>query len=108
MSDQFFLAMAKEGEKFDKRAKLLEFLQPYPDLEEYIDELFTCLHQSSFHGNNNTIPSKAERREILKATHASKKIKFLNGPTIIEVDRITKMRDQSLINNNKTKPNLKA
>ncbi len=43
MSDQCLLALAKEGEKFDERAKLQEFLQPWPDLEEDVDELFICL-----------------------------------------------------------------
>lgn len=38
-------------------------------------------------------PSKAERREVLKAARASKKIKFIDNPIIAEVARITTMRD---------------
>lgn len=108
MSDQCLLALAKEGEKLDERAKLQEFLRPWPDLEKYVDELFTCLCQSSSHGDSNTIPSKAQRREILKAARASKKIKFMDDPAIAEAAHITTMRDQWLISNNKTNPDLKA
>ncbi len=108
MSDQCLFALAKEGEKLDERAKLQEFLQLWPDLEEYVDELFICLRQSSSHGDSNTIPSKAQRREILKAACASKKIKFMDDLAIIEAARITTMRDQWLISNNKTNLDLKA
>lgn len=73
-----------------------------------MDELFTCLHQSSSHEDSNNISSKAQSREILMTTCASKKIKFKDDPTIIEAACITTMRDQWLISNNKTNPDLKT
>lgn len=108
MSDQCLFSLTKEGEQLDKRAQLQDFLWPWPDLDEYVDEIFTCICQSSSHGDSNTTPSKAQRREILKAARASKKIKFMDNPAIAKASRITKMRDQWLISNNKTNPDLKA
>lgn len=63
---------------------------------------------SKLYANSNTLPSKAERREILKAARTSKKIKFMDDPAIAKADYITKMRDQWFISNNKTNPDLKA
>lgn len=108
MSDQCLFALTKKGEKLVNWAKLQEFLQPWPDLNEYVDELFTCLCQSNSYSESNIILSKAQWREILKAACASKKIKFMDDPTIAEATRITTMRDHWLISNNKINPNLKA
>lgn len=108
MSDQYLLALAKESEKLVDRAKLQEFLRAWSNLDEYLDELFICLRQSSSYGESDIIPSKAQRREILKAACVSKKIKFMDNPAIAEAACITTMRDQWLISNNKTNPDLKA
>ena len=108
ISDQCLFALAKEGEKLVDRAKLQEFLWPWPDLNEYVDELFTYLRQSSSYGESDIILSKAQRQKILKAARVSKKIKFIDDPAIVEAARITTMRDQWLISNNKTNPDLQT
>lgn len=108
MSDQCLSSLSKEGEQLDDEAKLQDFLQPWPDLIEYIDEIFACICRSSSHGDSSMTPSKAQRREVLKAARASKKIKFMDNPTIAEAARIITMRDQWLISNNKTNSDLKV
>lgn len=108
MSDQCLARLAKEGESLDEKDKLDDFLQPWPDLNEFANEIFACIKRSSSHGDKEVIPTKVQRKEILKAARASKKAKFMDDPTIAGAARITAMRDEWLINNHKSNPGLKA
>ena len=93
MSDQDLLALAKGGTKLDEQAKLQEFFQLWFDIEEYVDELFTCLRKSNFYSDHNTISSKAQRQEILETASTLRKSKFIDDPAIPEATCITIMRD---------------
>lgn len=115
---QYLSSLSKDGEQLNDEAKLqvffqpwpdlIEYIQSWPDLIEYIDKIFACICWSSSHGDSSMTPSKAQRREVLKAACASKKIKFMNNPIIAEAARIITMRDQWLISNDKTNPDLKV
>ena len=106
MSDTCLSGLAKAGESFNDKRQLVEFLQPWPDLEEFIDDIYACFQRSTSHGIN--IPTKNEKREVLKAARASKKAKFMDDPAIASAAKITAMRDQWLLKNNKMNPDLKA
>lgn len=43
MSNLCLAQLAKEDERFDEKAKLDNFLWPWPDLEEFADEIFACI-----------------------------------------------------------------
>ena len=106
MLDACLSCLAKAGESFNDKRQLVEFLQPWPDLEEFIDDIYACFQRSTSHGIN--IPTKNEKREVLKAARASKKAKFMDDPAIASAAKITAMRDQWLLKNNKINPDLKA
>lgn len=91
MSEQCLLDLAKQGEEFDEKDKLADFLHPWPDLNEFVDEIFDCLQGSSLQGRD--LPTKAQRKSILKTAQASKKAKFMNDPRVAEVARIIELRD---------------
>lgn len=78
------------------------------DLIEYINKIFDCICQSSFHSNSNITSSKAQKNEVLKATCVSKKIKFIDNPTISKATHTIIIGDQWLISNNKTNSDLKV
>lgn len=80
MSEQCFLDLAKQREEFNEKDKLADFLRPWPDLDEFVDEIFDCLQGSSPQGQDP--PTKAQRKSILKAGRASKKAKFMDDPTV--------------------------
>lgn len=81
MSEQCFLDFAKQdSEKLDTKNKLSDFLCLWSDLHEFVDEIFNYLQQSSPHSQE--LPIKAQRKSILKAVQASKKIKFIDNPVI--------------------------
>lgn len=80
----------------------------WPDLAEFSDEIFECFCQSSSFGDSQNLPTKAQKKEILKATYESKKIKYMDDSIIVEASQITTLRDQWLIQNNKINPDLKA
>lgn len=94
MSNLCLTQLAKEGEKLDKKAKLDDFLQLWPDLAKFRGEIFACIQQSSSYGDKELILTKVQKKEILKAVWASKKVKFMDNLTIIEATQNTFMRDQ--------------
>lgn len=51
---------------------------------------------------------KNKKKEILKVACLSKKAKFIDDPTVAEAATILVLRDQWLIENNKTNLELKA
>lgn len=80
-------------------SKVKEFLQPWYGLDNYAEDLFLLLSQS---------PTKAARKEALKAARALKKAKGLDDPVVAMEARITALQDQWLIKQNKVTPALKA
>lgn len=54
------------------------------------------------------IPTKMQKKEILKATCASKKAKFINDFTVAEATQIILMRNQWLMSNSKSNFGLKT
>ena len=55
VSDQCFARLAKEGESLDEKAKLDDFLRPWPNLDKFADEIFACIKQSSSHRDKEVI-----------------------------------------------------
>lgn len=109
MSDLCLVDLAKRGEEFDDKAKLSAFLSQWLDLDaKCVDEIFACLCRSSSHGNPESLPTRAKRKAVLKAARISKKLKGMDDPVLAEASRITALRDQWMINNNKMNPALKA
>lgn len=92
MSEQCFLDLAKQGEEFNNKNKLSDFLCSQPDLDGFVDKIFDCLKQSSPYCQEP--PTKAQKKEILKAAQVSKKAKFMDDPTIAKTAWITVLRDQ--------------
>lgn len=43
MSNKCFTCLAKKGKSLDKKAELDDFLWPWPDLNKFVDEVFTCI-----------------------------------------------------------------
>lgn len=43
MSDLCLIQLAKKSEKFYKKAKLDNFLWPWPDLKKFTDKIFLCI-----------------------------------------------------------------
>ncbi len=72
-----------------------------------MDEIFAYLYQLSLHGNLERLYIRA-KKEILKATCISKKLKCINDLIFAKTSQITVLRDQWIINNNKKNPNLKV
>lgn len=58
ISNQCLTRLAKEDESLDEKAKLDDFLRPWPDLEEFAYEIFACIKRSSSHGDKEGIPTK--------------------------------------------------
>lgn len=58
MSKQCLLDLAKQGEEFDNKNKLSDFLRPWPDHDEFVDEILDCL--------NNQVPMVKSLLQKLK------------------------------------------
>lgn len=108
MSYLCLLELVKRGEEFDEKSKLVTFLLQWPNLNEFLDEIFACLCRSSFHGNSESLFTKVKRKEILKTACVSKKLTNMDDSKHVKASRITALKDQWMINNNKMNLNLKA
>ena len=95
MLEQCLVNLAKRGEEFDEKGRLSDFLCQWPDLAEFVDEIFAFLQQSSSHGKDS--PIKARRKAILKAARASKKAKFIDDPIVAEAAQITALKISGLL-----------
>ena len=73
MSDFCPCKIAKQGEESDKKAKLSIFFLQWPNLDEFVDDIFVYLYKSSSYGNPEVLPNKARRKKILKSICTSKK-----------------------------------
>ncbi|MCJ1464595.1 hypothetical protein MMC07_003208 [Pseudocyphellaria aurata] len=79
MEDGCLAALAKHGEELSDTAMLLQFLEPWGDLEEYCDEILTCLRKNSSRVYSQAndrpegMPSDAERKATLQAARLSRK-----------------------------------
>lgn len=93
MSNQCLTCLANENENLDKKAKLDDFLWPWPDLDKFADKIFACIQRSSFYRHKEVISTKVQRREILKAARTSKKAKFIDDLTIAEATQIIAIRN---------------
>ena len=110
MSDECLVGLAKAADSLIDSidgSKIKEFLKPWYGLDKYAEELFICLCQSSITGEGLG-PTRAARKDVLKLARASKKAKGLDDPVVAKKARITALRDQWLIKQNKSTPALKA
>lgn len=89
--DTCFLGLAKAEKFFNNKKQLVEFLQPWPNLEEFIDNIYICFQRLTCYRINILIKSK--RHEILKAVEVSKKAKIINNLAIISAGKITAIRN---------------
>lgn len=94
MPNSCLLVLAKHGSELAlaiSSEKLREFLQPWKDVDEYLEELFTLIKRSSsqISSSTNSGPLRAERKETLKAGRTSKKLKYMDDPVVAEAARMT-------------------
>lgn len=94
ISNCCLLELEKQEKKIDEKAKLLRFLLQWPDLDEFLDEIFAWLCRSSSHGNFEGLSIKAKRKKILKAASVSKKLKDINNLIYAKTSNIIVLRDQ--------------
>lgn len=93
MLDSCLLALAKHGLELAlviSSEKLREFLQPWEDVDDYLEELFILIKRSSpqISSFTNYRLSRTERKETLKVTQTSKKLKYIDDPVIAEAARM--------------------
>lgn len=101
MSDCYLMALAKHVEGFADEVEVQAFLEPWYGVGMFGKEILDCIHTS----NQQT---KGQRKEALKAARASKKIKYMDDPIIAEAARVNSLRDNWLIQQGKSTPQLKA
>lgn len=94
MLDSCLLALAKHGSELAlaiSSEKLREFLQPWENMDEYLEELFILIKRSSpqISSFTNSRLSHAERKETLKVVQTSKKLKYIDDPVIAEAAGMT-------------------
>lgn len=58
ISKQCFLDFAKQGKEFDKKNMLEDFLCPWPDFHEFVNEIFNYLQRSNPQSQNPLIRLK--------------------------------------------------
>ncbi len=97
MSNQYLSQLAKQEENPDEKVKLTKFQATWLDFDKLSDEIFAYLCLSSFYFYSGTLFNKAKKRKIVKVTPESKKLKFIDDPTIADVSQITVFRDQRFI-----------
>lgn len=107
--DSCLLALAKHGSELAlaiSSEKLREFLQPWEGVDEYLEELFTLIKRSSpqISSSTNFGPSRAERKETLKAARTSKKLKYMDDLVVAEAAKMTALRDSWLVSQGKSSP----
>ena len=112
MPDACLIALAKSGEILDL-GQLIEFLKPWYGVTKYADDILLCLQKNSAPASGldllpSEIPSKAQRKAMLKVLWNSKKLKYMDNPLVAEEARITALRDQWLIARGKATPATKA
>lgn len=82
MSDNCLAALAKSGGKLADFDSLIKFLEPWYSVDKHCTEILAYL-------DNTTSSTSIDQKTALKAARASKKIKFMDDPTIAEAAKIT-------------------
>lgn len=106
LSDTCLSALAKSGGNLLADIFLLkEFLKPWHGADRRLDEIFACLQQFSPSKESSvSLPSRAERKMVLEAARLSKKLKYMDDPTVAEAAELTALRDNWLIKIGKPSP----
>lgn len=107
ISDTCLAALAKSYDSLVNSDTLLAFLKPWYRVEKHHVEILACL-QSTSSSNDNTLTTRHDRKEALRAARASKKVKYIDDPIIAEKARIIALRDQWLVQRGKSNTATKA
>ena len=91
MSETCLVALAKQGKSLQDHTSFVDFLKPWYGMEEYVDEILKCIQENSSY-LTDALP-KSERKATLKAAKTSKKLKYMDDPTIEEEAGMTALRD---------------
>ena len=90
VSDTCLQALAKSKDLLTDEEKIQSFLQLWYGVEKHSAAVLACFQQAN-------LQTKTEKRSILQSACASKKMKFMDNPTVAEAARITQLRDNWLI-----------
>ncbi|MCJ1348467.1 hypothetical protein MMC31_006699 [Peltigera leucophlebia] len=123
MSDSCLMALAKDGGQLQDLTSLQQFLQPWSRrIATYSEEILLCFQKNSAPQTLDSKasvaslpsdlsiirPTKTERKAILKATRASKKLKYMDDPLVAEEAHAIALRDTWLIEKGNPPPETKA
>ena len=112
MLDSCLVALAKDGGQLQDLTSLQQFLQPWSRrIANYSEEILLCLQKNSAPQTLDSEasvaslpsdlsiirPTKTERKAILKAIQASKKLKYIDDPLVVEEAHAIALRDKWLI-----------
>lgn len=106
MLNNCLLTLAKNAIDLIDSESLIQFLVPWYRMEKHHLGILVCL-QNTFPSSPN-IAFKLERKAVLKAVQASKKIKYMDDPVIAKAAKITTMKDQWLVQQGKATAETKA
>lgn len=94
MSDKCLVGLAKAADGLIDStdcSKVKEFLKPWYGLDKHAEDLFASLHSSN---SGDSGPTKSARKDALKLSRVSKKVKGLDDPVVAVEARITALWDQ--------------
>lgn len=96
LSDTCLSALVKSGGDLLTDIFLLkEFLKPWHGADRHLDEIFAHLQQSSPSKESSvSLPSRAEQKIVLQAARLSKKLKYMDDPTVTEAAKLTALQDK--------------
>lgn len=100
MPDACLLALAKNALTLTNIDILNKFLDPWYGVSKFSDEILTCIQQTVpgpelLPGAHlgSSVPSRPERRAMLQAARASKKLQYLDDPVKAAASRLINRRD---------------
>lgn len=92
MSDVCLISLTKNTKDLKDKTNLRKFIQPWPGVDKFTDNIFACIHQSTSHGTS--VPTKIAKKETLKAAHLLKKTKFIDDEMMATAAKIQALQDQ--------------
>lgn len=103
MLDACLLALTKNASSLTDLTKLNEFLDPWCGVSDFSEQILACIQHTIPRPEplENATPSRSERRAMLKAARASKKLRYLDDPVNAAASRLIDRRDAWLIQRGK-------
>lgn len=116
MPNSCLMSLSKSGCLLQDYDALIDFLKPWCGVNRHASKILACLKSSSAFLPGETeadnlkpvLPSKAERKAMLKTLRESKKLGNLDNPAVANASRMTALRDQWLLERGKPSAKTKA